>query len=394
MRLYYFFASFVLLLITTCCVCKEKEVYEEELFREESDFFDEGGISDALTSTDNILDEEAIRTLYFSSEPLLLNHEKPIPMNSDEGKDSIHPCSFLAENCQMELKEHEFVNKYISSDDVVLEVGGRYGTTSCAIAAKQQNSGNLVVVEPDQSVWNDLKANRLSHKCNFVFFHGIISYNATAMKNLIHINEEHRGYGTRFIPSFSSEKDLADRHSASKRRGSVEEKKPVFRDFSPAPSALVGSVFAASPFLQEIKEQKQLLERSRRSSHAYPTIYPLTFHQLQSITQMKFNVLLIDCEGCITSLFPFHDQALKNMHKKHQHHHHHLQDDLSHTLRHVHTIILEGDMAIGAPDCVKDCVDYEKIKERLFEIGFILMEENRDPVFHFINHYVFKKRNI
>ena len=44
------------------------------------------------------------------------------------------------------------VSEVIQPDDVVLEVGARYGTTSCAVAEAQGNSGKLITVEADPSV--------------------------------------------------------------------------------------------------------------------------------------------------------------------------------------------------------------------------------------------------
>ena len=35
----------------------------------------------------------------------------------------------------------------------MLEVGSRFGTTTCEIAVMQNNSANLVAVEPDHTVW-------------------------------------------------------------------------------------------------------------------------------------------------------------------------------------------------------------------------------------------------
>ena len=45
------------------------------------------------------------------------------------------------------------VRKLISPSDQVMEVGSRYGSTSCEVAVRQNNSGKLVTVEPDHRVW-------------------------------------------------------------------------------------------------------------------------------------------------------------------------------------------------------------------------------------------------
>lgn len=104
-------------------------------------------------------------------------------------------CSFLDQNgqpasCTIEKPEHTLVNKYVKPGMVVLELGARYGTTTCAIAAQLQNSGKLVAVEPDQLVWSALDQNLQSHDCQ-----------ATVLKGVVGTQERHivtpSGYGTR-----------------------------------------------------------------------------------------------------------------------------------------------------------------------------------------------------
>jgi hypothetical protein len=81
-------------------------------------------------------------------------------------RESMHGCSFVSLNpkisieCPIERDEHDLVRKFISPKDSVLELGGRFGTTSCEIAVMQNNSGSLVVVEPDKSAWSSLLHNR------------------------------------------------------------------------------------------------------------------------------------------------------------------------------------------------------------------------------------------
>ena len=53
----------------------------------------------------------------------------------------------------MEEATHRAVRRLIQPSDSVLEVGSRYGTTTCEVAVRQNNSGRLVAVEPDHRVW-------------------------------------------------------------------------------------------------------------------------------------------------------------------------------------------------------------------------------------------------
>ena len=56
---------------------------------------------------------------------------------------------------------HLLVREVIDPTDTVMEFGGRYGTTTCAVAAKQNNSGSLIAVEPDPSVWAIQEVNKI-----------------------------------------------------------------------------------------------------------------------------------------------------------------------------------------------------------------------------------------
>ena len=54
----------------------------------------------------------------------------------------------------MEEATHRAVRRLIQPSDSVLEIGSRYGTTTCEVAVRQNNSANLVAVEPDHTVWS------------------------------------------------------------------------------------------------------------------------------------------------------------------------------------------------------------------------------------------------
>ena len=48
----------------------------------------------------------------------------------------------------MEKQEQDLANRYVLEDDVVLELGARYGSVSCVINSKLTDKKNQVVVEP------------------------------------------------------------------------------------------------------------------------------------------------------------------------------------------------------------------------------------------------------
>ena len=109
----------------------------------------------------------------------------------------------------IEKPEQDLVNEYILENDVVLELGARYGSVSCIINSKLNNKKNQVVVEPDERVWDALEKNKNSNNCEFNIVKGFISNKKLGLTNL---NVYLGGYGATFIenndttiPSYSLE---------------------------------------------------------------------------------------------------------------------------------------------------------------------------------------------
>lgn len=96
---------------------------------------------------------------------------------------------------RVEKKEQDLANEYIVANDVVLELGARYGSVSCIINSKLNNKYNQVVVEPDDRVWDALEKNKTNNHCAFHIVKGFISIKKIGLTNLDISN----GYGTTFI---------------------------------------------------------------------------------------------------------------------------------------------------------------------------------------------------
>jgi FkbM family methyltransferase len=121
--------------------------------------------------------------------------------------------------------------------------------------------------------------------------------------------------------------------------------------------------------------------RTLPSSHVSVENNPLstksmTINEIQNQLKMTFNVLLIDCEGCIQ--FLFHENEPEVLKKE---------------LQAVETIILEADMSTKSLSCTSNCVDYGKWISLLHENGFQLIYQKLDPDFSDITHYIFKRKN-
>lgn len=86
---------------------------------------------------------------------------------------------------ELERTEQIHAYKYIEEDDVILELGGRYGMAAVYANAKLKNKRNHYVVEPDSTVIEALKKNRDSHYADFQIFNGYVS-----RKNMKLVREE------------------------------------------------------------------------------------------------------------------------------------------------------------------------------------------------------------
>jgi FkbM family methyltransferase len=102
---------------------------------------------------------------------------------------------------KIETDEQEIVRHIIEPNDVVLELGGRYGSVSCIINSKLANKYNHVVVEPDDRVWEALEINKLNNDC---FFHIVKGFISNKKLSLINKNVFLNGYGSTSILDDSS----------------------------------------------------------------------------------------------------------------------------------------------------------------------------------------------
>lgn len=98
----------------------------------------------------------------------------------------------------LEVDEQYLADNLISEDDVVLELGARYGSVSCIINSNLNNKTNQVVVEPDERVWDALERNRIANNCSFHIVKGFISNKKLDLTNL---DVCAGGYGATFVES-------------------------------------------------------------------------------------------------------------------------------------------------------------------------------------------------
>lgn len=100
----------------------------------------------------------------------------------------------------VEAFEQRLAKQYIQPDDVVLELGARYGSVSCVINSKLHVKTNQVVVEPDDRVWDALENNKQRNNCAFHILKGFLSKKKFSLTSIHNCN----GYGATSIEDSSS----------------------------------------------------------------------------------------------------------------------------------------------------------------------------------------------
>jgi FkbM family methyltransferase len=81
-------------------------------------------------------------------------------------------------------KQIKVLHKHILPDSVVLELGAKYGFTSCAINTILDNSLNQVSIEPDPTVFPAFEINMNINKCKINAIKGVISTKNTKLNKL------------------------------------------------------------------------------------------------------------------------------------------------------------------------------------------------------------------
>lgn len=76
---------------------------------------------------------------------------------------------------RIEFAEQRIAETHVRPDDVVLELGARYGTVTAKIQSKLARKELHVAVEPDVRVLQALRNNLQEHGCCPVVFDGIVS---------------------------------------------------------------------------------------------------------------------------------------------------------------------------------------------------------------------------
>jgi FkbM family methyltransferase len=106
--------------------------------------------------------------------------------------DIINECGEKVDTEVFETREQVHANAFIEPNDVVLELGARYGSVSVVINRKLNNPLNHVAVDPDDRIWECLERNREVNGCKFHILKGVISHRPVMLAEINECN----GYAT------------------------------------------------------------------------------------------------------------------------------------------------------------------------------------------------------
>ena len=113
---------------------------------------------------------------FYSLKGLLIGNNKPFKIDGLLFNFPPSPLKDIGKRFQAyEAAERFMVKKYLSQDDIVLELGACIGVVSCVTNAKLNFSSNHVVVEPNPRMVEQLVKNRDLNKANFLIEQCVVS---------------------------------------------------------------------------------------------------------------------------------------------------------------------------------------------------------------------------
>ena len=207
-----------------------------------------------------------------------------------------------------EQVEQYLCMKYISDDDIILEIGGNIGRVSFILATILKNDRNLLVLECNKKHYNELLFNKNINKLNFN-----IEPKALSLHKLYQI-----GWQTYTETEFNI-------------------------------------------FSQDHKKQATMVDN-------------ISYDNIITKYQLKFNTLVIDCEGAFYYIIQSFPNILDNIKKII------IENDYKNYNQYefVENILLEKNFktveTIKLPDSYKNCHPDDKIREKFYQVKIISSE--------------------
>lgn len=152
--------------------------------------------------------------------------------------------------------KYERAEQYVASDFVmpylkILELGGRYGVVSSVINNKLEDPYMHVVVEPDKNVISALNKNKINHKCKFTIINGVVSSTNLILK-----------------------------------RHQIGEASKTFKE-EEIDASVIDNTYDLN-------------------------VKSYTLQNIMNMTNIDFNCLFVDCEGCLCDFLLENEEYVKN----------------------------------------------------------------------------------
>lgn len=196
--------------------------------------------------------------------------------------------------CGIERHAIKDVHAYLPADSVVLELGARFGTVSCAVSKRQRYSGLRVSVEPDDAAFAALTANVRRHACAGDVVNGAVSSRPLW----------HKKFGRKATASYSTQ--LVSWCPTEYVRSGRCQRVPTF-SIAELQANLSARVGRATPFTalvidcehcwKQLKSDEASFLRSPQLTHIFYELDEKSTSVVQEICSFGFGVLSaqIDC---------------------------------------------------------------------------------------------------
>ena len=163
--------------------------------------------------------------------------------------------------------EQYLISKWLKPNDIVLELGGRFGVVSCSINLLLDNEFKCqhVVVEPDLSVTSTLEHNKKISNSKFTIETSVINNNEV----FFYSSNKSSGLGN-FVGVYIEENEENEKNEKNEKDSKT----------------------------QKFQKQK---------------ICNITHEDFFNKYKQKFNVMIVDCEGCLCDFFKQNEKILETI---------------------------------------------------------------------------------
>lgn len=200
--------------------------------------------------------------------------------------------------CGIERHAIKDIHAYLPKNSVVLELGARFGTVSCAISKRQRYSSLRMSVEPDVKAFSALKRNLKRHACTGYVVHGAVS--STPLWHVFSGRMATMSYSTRLLTTEAS--GCTDEFSRRRRcrrvpTFSVAELQANFSARVGRPTPFTALVIDCEFCWDQLKNDEGEFLRSPQLTHLFYELDEKNTSVIEEICSFGFGVVSaqVDC---------------------------------------------------------------------------------------------------